>query len=220
LTRIFSKRKYAISKLLLYFKFFIGKIKLLIKMKIGVLALQGNFKEHIEMLKKCSVETKEIRMPSDLDDCDGLIIPGGESTTIGKLLKKYKLDKKIIENNSNGMPIFGTCAGAILLATEITDSKQPKLSLIDISVKRNAYGRQVDSFETDVEVNGIGKVKGVFIRAPIISKIYDGVEVLSEFNGEAVLVKNCNILVSTFHPELTDDVKIHNLFIEMVKQNI
>lgn len=189
-------------------------------LKIGVLALQGNFKEHIEMLKKCSVEAKEIRLPSELDDCDGLIIPGGESTTMGKLIKKYKLDRKIKSKHNEGMPIFGTCAGAILLATEIADSKQPKLGLIDISVKRNAYGRQVDSFEADVEVNGIGKVKGVFIRAPIISNIYNGVEVLSEYNREAVLVKNCNVLVSTFHPELTDDVKIHNLFIEMVKQNI
>ena len=189
-------------------------------MKIGVLALQGNFKEHIEMLKKCSVETKEIRMPSDLDDCDGLIIPGGESTTIGKLMRKYKLDRKIKNKHNKGMPIFGTCAGAILLANEITDSKQPKLGLMDISIERNSYGRQIDSFEADIEINSLGRFKGIFIRAPVIKKIYNGVEVLSEHDGEAILVKNGTILAATFHPELTDDVKVHNLFIEMVKQNI
>ena len=189
-------------------------------MKIGVLALQGNFKEHIEILKKCNVEAKEIRLPSDLDDCNGLIIPGGESTAIGKLMKKYKLDRKIKNKHNEGMPIFGTCAGTILLAKEITGNQQPKLELMDISVERNAYGRQIDSFEADIEINNLGTFKGIFIRAPVIKNIYNGAEVLSEFNGNAVLVKNGNLLAATFHPELTDDLRLHKYFIEMVKENI
>ena len=195
-------------------------IKKLIKMKIGVLALQGNFKEHIEILKKCNVETKEIRLPSDFDDCNGLIIPGGESTAIGKLMKKYKLDRKIKDKHNEGMPIFGTCAGAILLAKEITGNQQPKLELMDISIERNAYGRQIDSFEANIEINNLGTFKGVFIRAPQIKHIYNGAEVLSEFNGKAVLVKNGNLLAATFHPELTDDLRLHNYFIDMVKSTI
>ena len=189
-------------------------------MKIGVLALQGNFKEHIEILKKCNVEAKEIRLPSDLDDCNGLIIPGGESTAIGKLMKKYKLDRKIKNKHNEGTPIFGTCAGTILLAKEITGNQQPKLELMDISVERNAYGRQIDSFEADIEINNLGTFKGIFIRAPVIKNIYNGAEVLSEFNGNAVLVKNGNLLAATFHPELTDDLRLHKYFIEMVKENI
>lgn len=189
-------------------------------MKIGVLALQGSFKEHIEMLKKCDVEAKEIRLPSDLDGVDGLIIPGGESTAMGNLIREYKLDKKIENKYKEGMPIFGTCAGAVLLAKEITNSNQQRLGLMNISIKRNSYGRQIDSFEANIEINGLGRFKGVFIRAPAIENIYNGVEVLSEFNGRAVLVKNGNLLAATFHPELTDDARLHKYFVEMVKTGI
>ena len=189
-------------------------------MKIGVLALQGNFREHIKILKKCNVEATEIRLPSDLDDCNGLIIPGGESTAIGKLMKKYRLDRKIKDKHNEGMPIFGTCAGTILLAKEITGNQQPKLELMDISVERNAYGRQIDSFEADIEINNLGRFKGIFIRAPVIKNIYNGAEVLSEFNGKAVLVKNGNLLAATFHPELTDDIRLHEYFIDIVKSTI
>jgi len=188
-------------------------------MKIGVLALQGNFKEHIEMLKKCNVETKEIRLPSELDDCDGLIIPGGESTAIGKLMKKYKLDRKIKDKFNGGMPIFGTCAGAILLAKEILDDKQPNLGLMNVAVRRNAYGRQIDSFEADIEINNLGNFRGVFIRAPVIENIYNGVEVLSEFEGKAIFVRNGNLLAATFHPELAGDTKVHKYFIDMIERN-
>lgn len=192
----------------------------MIKMKIGVLALQGSFKEHIEMLKKCDVETKEIRLPSDLDDCDGLIIPGGESTAISNLMQNYKLDKKIKKKYNEGMPIFGTCAGAILLAKEIINSKQSSLGLMNMAVKRNDYGRQVDSFEADIEINNLGKFRGIFIRAPVIENIYNGIEVLSEFKGKAVLVKGNGLLAATFHPELTDSINLHKYFLDMVKRNI
>lgn len=188
-------------------------------MKIGVLALQGDFVDHIKMLKKCNVKTKEIRLPEDLDDVSGLIIPGGESTTIIKLMKMYKLDKKIIQKNRNGMPIFGTCAGTILLSKEIIGNKQNSLGLLDVAVLRNGYGRQIDSFETILDVNDLGKVKGIFIRAPIIKNVYNGVKVLAECQGKPVLVKQNNILAATFHPEMADEKKVYGLFIDMCKNN-
>ncbi len=185
-------------------------------MKIGVLAVQGSFKEHIKMLRKCNVDFKEVKLPSDLNDIDGLILPGGESTAMSKLMQKYKLDKEIKKRHNEGMPIFGTCAGTILMAKEIINYKQTSPGLMNISVRKNAYGRQADSFEADIEINNLGKFKGVFIRAPVIENIYNGVEVLSEFNGKAVLVRNGNLLAATFHPELTDDTRLHEYFIKMV----
>ncbi len=184
-------------------------------MKIGVLALQGSIKEHIRMLEKCSVKALAVKSPSDLDSVSGLIIPGGESTTIGKLMKLYKLDKAIKNKN---IPIYGTCAGAILLAKDIVGEKIPKLELMDISVKRNDYGRQIDSFETDLNILDFEKsFKGIFIRAPVIDSIHDGVKVLAEFNNKPVMVQQGNLLVSTFHPELTNDKRVHEYFIRMVK---
>lgn len=188
-------------------------------MKIGILALQGNYREHSNMLKDLDVETILIKQPSDLENVDGLIIPGGESTTIGILLKRYNLDKKILEKHEEGMPIFGVCAGAIILAKEIVGSEQPRLGLMDLSIKRNAYGRQIESFESEIFVNGVGNFKGIFIRAPIISEIHNGVEVMSEFNGKAIMVKNGNLLAATFHPELTDNPGVHKYFLDMVKNN-
>ena len=185
---------------------------------IGVLALQGDFLEHIKVLKKLNVSTSEVRTKKELDTVDALIIPGGESTTIGKLLKKYKLDKEIKSRFKHGMPIYGTCAGAIIIAKEILDyDKQPKLGLIDITIDRNAYGRQIDSFETKLTIKGLKKeFNAIFIRAPKIERIGKDIEVLAKHNDEPVLIKNSHALISTFHPEMTGDLRVHKLFLKMV----
>ncbi len=186
--------------------------------KIGVLALQGDFREHIEMLKKCNAAAIEVRLPEDLRDVDGLIIPGGESTTIGNLMQRHGLDKEILKKHQQGMAIYGTCAGAILLAKDIVGSKQPRLNLLDISVKRNNYGRQIDSFEAELKIEKIGKVKGIFIRAPVI-EVRNGVRILSKLNNKPVLIQKGNILASTFHPELTKNKKVHEYFIKIAKDS-
>ena len=188
-----------------------------IQKKIGVLSLQGDFREHIEMLKKCGAETIEVRLPQDMEEISGLIIPGGESTTIGNLMEKYEIGKEIIKKNKQGMAIYGTCAGAILLAKDIIGSIQPRLGILDISVKRNNYGRQIESFEAGLDINEIGKFKGIFIRAPVIERICEGVKILSSFEGKPVLVKKGTVLAGTFHPELTDDSSVHEYFVGMVK---
>ena len=187
-------------------------------MKIGVLALQGSVNEHIDMLKKCRVEPILVKLPRDLEDINGLIIPGGESTTLGKLMKEYGLNKTIKRRYEEGMPIYGTCAGAILLAKEIIGSKQPNLGLMDISVRRNDYGRQIDSFEA--ELNIFDKpFRGIFIRAPVINSFHNGCKIIAEFENNPILVEQGNLLVSTFHPELTDDLRIHKYFVEMVDKS-
>lgn len=194
-------------------------------MKIGVLALQGAFAEHRKMLKKLGIESFEIRKKSDLsnavndNDIDGLIIPGGESTVIGKLL--YDLDlfddiKKII---LEGLPVFGTCAGLILLAREIENDSRTYLGAMDIKVRRNAYGRQLGSFFTESEFKGIGVIPMTFIRAPYISSVGKNVEVLSEVDGNVVAARENNILVTSYHPELNDNLKVHKFFVEMCKLN-
>ncbi len=188
------------------------------RMKIGVLALQGSVKEHLAMLKECRVEPVSVKLPRDLKEINGLIIPGGESTTLGKLMRRYGLDKEIKRRYKEGMPIYGTCAGAILLAKNIVDSKQPKLGLMDISVKRNDYGRQVDSFEAEVDIFD-EPFRGIFIRAPVISALHDGCKILGKFEDKPIMVEQKNLLVSTFHPELTDDLRIHKYFIEMVDKS-
>ena len=184
---------------------------------IGVLALQGDFREHIEMLKKCNVNALEVRLPEDLKNVDGIIIPGGESTAIGNLMQRFNLNSEIIESHKKGMAIYGTCAGAILLSKNILASSQPRLNLLDISIKRNDYGRQIDSFEAELKIERIGSFNGIFIRAPVIEKVNDGVKVLSKLNNNPVLVQQKNILASTFHPELTDDKRVHEYFVGMVK---
>ena len=194
-------------------------------MKIGVLALQGAFAEHRKMLKKLGIQSFEIRKKSDLsnavnnNDIDGLIIPGGESTVIGKLL--YDLDlfddiKKII---LEGLPVFGTCAGLILLAREIENDSRTYLGAMDIKVRRNAYGRQLGSFFTESEFKGIGVIPMTFIRAPYISSVGKNVEVLSEVDGNVVAARENNILVTSYHPELNDNLKVHKFFVEMCKLN-
>ena len=169
------------------------------------------------MLKKCNVDANPVKLPEDLEEANGLIIPGGESTTIGNLMQRYGLDREIIKKHKEGMAIYGTCAGAILLAKDIVGSEQPRLNLLDISVKRNDYGRQIDSFEAELDIENIGKFNGIFIRAPIIEKVNNNVKVLSEFNNKPVLIQKDNILAGTFHPELTDDKRVHEYFVGMVK---
>ena len=189
-------------------------------MKIGVLALQGDFKEHLEMLKKCEIDAVEVRLKEDLAKVDGLIIPGGESTTIGNLMSKSGIDNEIIKKYNQGMPIYGTCAGAILLAKEIEGSIQPRLGLLDIKITRNSYGRQQDSFEACIDLRNIGKVDGVFIRAPAIKNISKNVDVLGRYENNPVLVQQNNVLASTFHTELTDDIKLHKYFVQMVRKTL
>ncbi|MDP7116189.1 MAG: pyridoxal 5'-phosphate synthase glutaminase subunit PdxT [Candidatus Woesearchaeota archaeon] len=187
-------------------------------MKIGILAIQGSIQDHKKVLDKLNIETVEVRLPADLIDINGLIIPGGESTTIGKLLKSTKLDQEIKRLYEKGLPIYGTCAGAIILAKEILGSQQPKLSILDISIGRNSYGRQIDSFETDLDIKEFEQpFHGIFIRAPVISKVHNGAKILAEYKDKPVLVRQKNILASTFHPELTNDTRIHEYFINMIK---
>ena len=189
-------------------------------MVIGVLALQGDFEEHISTLIKLNVKCIEVRSKEDLDKVNGLIIPGGESTTITKLLIRYNLFDEIIKRNKEGMCVYGTCAGAIVLAKEIVGSNQPSLGLIDISIKRNDYGRQIDSFESKFDFEGIGMVNGIFIRSPVIKKINKRVKVLAKFEGDIVALRENNILITTFHPELTENFKVHEYFVEMVNNNM
>ena len=193
-------------------------------MKIGVLALQGAFAEHRKMLEKLGIESFEIRKKSDLsnvvnnNDIDGLIIPGGESTVIGKLLHDLDLFDDIKKLILEGLPVFGTCAGLILLAKEIENDSRTYLGAMDIKVRRNAYGRQLGSFFTKSEFKGIGVIPMTFIRAPYILDVGENVEILSEVDGNVVAAKENNILVTSYHPELNDNLKVHEFFVEMCKR--
>ena len=190
-------------------------------MKIGVLALQGDFAEHISMLKRIGVEAAEVRLPKHLDGLDGLIMPGGESTTIGKLAVAYGLMKPLQEFGKSHA-IWGTCAGAIFLSKDI-GRDQPLLGLMDIKVQRNAFGRQVDSFETDLEIEELMKATGteepyhaVFIRAPIIESVGKSVQALSRLeDGRIVAAKEGHLLATSFHPELTNDTRFHEYFVSL-----
>ena len=186
---------------------------------IGVLAIQGAVSEHLDALRKCGIEAIPVRKPDEIRDLEGLIIPGGESTTIGKLMERYGLDKEIKLQAKKGLTIFGTCAGLILLAKEIVGSDQPTLGLMDITVQRNAFGRQRESFEAGIEVPVLGNhpVRGVFIRAPYIVKAGQGVEIMALFEGKIVMAREGNTLVTAFHPELTEDLRVHQYFVEMTK---
>ncbi len=187
-------------------------------MRIGVLALQGDFAEHIAMLRRIGVETREVRLLRELDGLDGLIVPGGESTTIGKLAVTFGLVEPIRDFAASGRPIWGTCAGMIFLAREALDGVpgQPLLGLMDITVVRNGFGRQVDSFEADLEVPALGEppFRGVFIRAPYVKRWGEAVEVLARLEtGEVVAVRQEKLLATAFHPELTDDERFHRYFL-------
>lgn len=188
-------------------------------MNIGVLALQGAFEEHIKKLNELGVNAYEIRQKKDLDTIpDGLIIPGGESTVMSKLLTELDIRNKILEYAKQEIPIFGTCAGMILLCKETGDKRCNGLSLLDCTAKRNAYGRQLGSFSTIDEFKGIGKIPMVFIRAPYISNCKNTVEILSKVNEKIVAVRQNNILATAFHPELTDDLSVHKYFINMISK--
>ena len=190
-------------------------------MKIGVLALQGAFAEHIKMLEKLGIESFEIRKKFDLsnavnnNDVDGLIIPGGESTVIGKLLYDLDLFDDIKKLVLKGLPVFGTCAGLILLAKEIENDSRTYLGAMDIKVRRNAYGRQLGSFFTKSEFKGIGVIPMTFIRAPYILDVGENVEILSKVDGNIVAAREKNILVTSYHPELNTDLNVHKFFIKM-----
>lgn len=190
------------------------------ELTIGVLAVQGDVEMHARMVEHCGVKAVPVRFIDELDRIHGLIIPGGESTTVGKLMDRYGLDKKIIERASKGMPVFGTCTGMILLAKEIAGSDQHRLGLMDFTVLRNAFGRQVDSFEADLEIDVIGPpaVRAVFIRAPYAVKIGEEVEVLAKCEDKIVLLKQGNLLACAFHPELTDDDRVHRYFVGLARE--
>jgi pyridoxal 5'-phosphate synthase pdxT subunit len=188
-------------------------------MKIGVLALQGAVAEHIRMLGLAGAEGVIVKRTEQLEELDGLIIPGGESTTIGKLMRTYGFIDAIREFASKKKPVFGTCAGLILVAKEIVGQEEAHLGLMDIKVARNAFGRQRESFETDLPVAGMtDTVRAVFIRAPLIDSVGDSVDVLSVYNGQIVAARQEHLLAASFHPELTDDYGFHSYFLDMVRQ--
>jgi 5'-phosphate synthase pdxT subunit len=178
-------------------------------MRIGVLAVQGNFREHASMLRRLGAEVVEVRKPEELDDLDGLVIPGGESTAIARLVRLYGLEEAI---RTFKRPLFGTCAGMILL-------DRRHLGLLDLEVSRNAYGRQVASFEADLELAGEEEpLRGIFIRAPRVAEAGPEVEVLAELDGEPVLLRQGRVLVAAFHPELTEDTRVHERFLDLVRE--
>lgn len=189
-------------------------------MRIGVLAMQGAFREHRIMLERLGAEVREVRRREELEHLHGLIIPGGESTTISQLLRQTDLFDVLREEIQGGLPVFGTCAGMVLLAKEVVGDFPPTLGVMDIVVRRNAFGRQVESFEADVEVPALGPepVHAVFIRAPYIERAGTGVEVLATYAGRPVLARQGNCLASAFHPELTTDLRLHKYFLAMVSE--
>ncbi len=191
-------------------------------MKVGVLALQGAFKLHVQALERLGVEAIEVRTLENFEASQALIIPGGESTTMSFLLESSGIFEALQERSNNGMPILGTCAGMILLSSKITDGRndQKPLKLIDIEVRRNGYGRQIDSFESDLMVEGFENFfKGVFIRAPLVESVGENVDVLAELNGQPIMCRQESTIVTSFHPELADDDRIHAEFLEMVSNS-
>ena len=192
-------------------------------MRIGVLAAQGAFVEHLNTLCRMALGAVPVRLPEQLEGIDGLIIPGGESTTISKLMLAYDLRDRVVELIKHGFPVFGTCAGMIMLAKKVVDGNgvQP-LQVMDITVRRNAFGRQKDSFEADLRIEDLGETPfhAVFIRAPLIESVGPSVNVMSRLdNGTIVAARQENMLVSSFHPELTQDTRFHQYFLDMVRDN-
>ena len=187
-------------------------------MEVGVLAIQGDFAEHISVLGKLGVQAREIRLPAHLDSLDGLIIPGGESTTLSRLMSNYDLREPITKMAMQGVAIWGTCAGMIMLSQEITEQDPVPLGIMDIGVQRNAFGRQVDSFEQTLEISVLGAdpYHAIFIRAPVIIRVGQGVEVLSSLEDRRpVAVQQGNLLATSFHPELTTDYRFHEYFLSL-----
>ena len=188
-------------------------------MKVGVLALQGDVSEHAQALADLGVDFVEVRTPDALAAADALILPGGESTTMSKLLVSSGLFDAVAARLTDGMPAFGTCAGMILLASEVLDGRddQRSFGVIDLAVRRNAFGRQVDSFETSLDVDGVGRVPAVFIRAPYVERAGDGVAVLARVDEHPVVCRQGPVLVAAFHPELSGDLRLHELFLREVR---
>ncbi len=190
--------------------------------KIGVLALQGSVDEHLQMLGRIGVKAVPVRLPEDLEGVDGLILPGGESTTLRKLIHRWGLREPILDLARSGAPLFGTCAGMIILSDQIVGGEEPILPLLDVAVERNAFGRQLDSFETDLKVPILGEkpVHAVFIRAPVIEKIGPGVEVLARLpDRRIVAVRQGNVLATAFHPELAGETRFHRLVATMAAEH-
>lgn len=188
-------------------------------MKIGVLALQGAIAEHKRLIEKVGEEAVEVKRVEQLEEIDGLILPGGESTTIGKLIKKYNFYEALIKFSEREKPIFGTCAGLIILAKYINGTEDSHLSLMDIKVERNAFGRQRESFEADLNIKDVADdFPAIFIRAPYIMETMGNTEVLSIFDNKIVMAREGHLLASAFHPELTDDMRIHKYFVDMVRE--
>ncbi|MFB6367384.1 pyridoxal 5'-phosphate synthase glutaminase subunit PdxT [Paenibacillus elgii] len=188
-------------------------------MNIGVLALQGAVAEHIRMIEKAGGTGVAVKRTEQLAEIDGIIIPGGESTTIGKLMRTYQFIDALREFSRQGKPLFGTCAGLIVLAKHIAGQEEAHLGLMDIRVARNAFGRQRESFETDLDIKGINHdVRAVFIRAPLIEQVGEGVEVLATYRDQIVAARQGHLLAASFHPELTDDERMHAYFLDMVRE--
>lgn len=186
-------------------------------MKIGVLALQGAVREHMNSVRACGAEPVEIKYRDQLQTVEGLIIPGGESTAVGKLLARHEMIEPLTTMGQAGFPIFGTCTGLILLAATINGSNQPRLGLMDIAVERNAFGRQIASFEMDLSIEALGEpaFHAVFIRAPYIVKAGAEVEVMAALGEKILMARQGNLLAAAFHPELTDDLRIHRYFLDI-----
>ncbi len=187
-------------------------------MLIGVLAIQGDFIEHINILQTLGVECREIRLPEQLSDVDGLIIPGGESTTLSRLLTRYDLRQPIKKLAIDGKPLWGTCAGMIMMASEITENDPVPLEIMDIGVQRNAFGRQIDSFEQELEITGFDETPyhAIFIRAPVIKRVGSGVSIMASLqDGRPVAVQQANLMATSFHPELTKDSRFHTHFLNL-----
>ena len=191
-------------------------------MNIGVLAVQGDFAEHIAILRRIGADTREVRLPEQLEALDGLIIPGGESTTLSRLMSIYHLREPVAEMAAEGRPVWGTCAGMIMLANEITEQDPVPLGLMDISVQRNAFGRQVDSFEQPLQISPLDPdpYNCIFIRAPVVIRVGSKVDVLASLDdGRPVAVRQDNLLATSFHPELTRDTRVHQYFVGLAKDH-
>jgi 5'-phosphate synthase pdxT subunit len=185
---------------------------------VGVLALQGDFREHLRMLAEVGAPAVPVRTSSELAGVDALVIPGGESTTIGKLADRFGLIGPLRDRITSGMPVYGTCAGLIFLASGVTEGDQHLLSVLDVVVLRNAFGRQNESFEVDLDIAGLeSPFRAVFIRAPWVVKVGDGVEVLATIGEHPVMVRQGRVLATSFHPELTNDHRIHQMLIDLVQ---
>ncbi len=185
--------------------------------RVGVLALQGDFREHLAILERIGAVAVPVKTPADLASVDALVIPGGESTTIGKMAVRFGLIEPLRKAARSGLPIYGTCAGMILLAGAVTEGDQPLIGVLDVVVRRNAFGRQNESFEVDIDIEGLdGPLHAVFIRAPWIEKVGEGVEVLASVDGHPVMVREANILATSFHPEISGDGRVHQLLIDSI----